>query len=168
MIARDVGPSEYLRPGQPSGGLLRLFHVPRSRPDATCKGWDVRWRLYRYQSQHTFATSMSATARKGGPLRPVHAMRPRNGFPYVRSRFCVFAQLTHGLGKIPFRIDIRSAENDELVWATETRKLTFETRHSLVQVAMYIEGCRFERPGVYLVELFCDNIWVSDTELLLR
>ncbi len=97
-----------------------------------------------------------------------NAMRPRNGFPYVRSRFCVFAQLTNGLGKIPFRIDIRSAENDELVWATETRELTFETRHSLVQVAMYIQGCRFERPGVYLVELFCDNIWVSDTELLLR
>ena len=33
---------------------------------------------------------------------------------------------------------------------------------------MSIEGCRFEEPGMFLVELFCDNTWVSDATLLLQ
>ena len=36
------------------------------------------------------------------------------------------------------------------------------------RVALTIEGCRFDRPGLYGLELFCDNTWVCDTQLLLR
>ncbi len=96
-----------------------------------------------------------------------NAIRPQTGFPYTRGRFCVFALLINGLGKVPFFIDIRFAETDELVWTTEVRELTFPDRNMVVQLALGIEGCRFERPGLYLLDLFCDNIWVCDTHLLL-
>jgi hypothetical protein len=97
-----------------------------------------------------------------------NAIRSQTGFPYTRGRFCVFAQLINGLGHMPFFIDIRFAETDELVWTTEVRQLQFPDRTTIVQMAMTIEGCRFERPGLYVLELFCDNTWVSDTQVLLR
>jgi len=97
-----------------------------------------------------------------------NAIRPKAGFPYTRNRFCVFAQLLNGLGQVPFFIDLRFAQTDELVHTTEIRSLTFPDRHTVVQLAMVIEGCRFQSPGLYLVELFCDNTWVCDTQLLLR
>jgi hypothetical protein len=94
-----------------------------------------------------------------------NAIRPPNGFPYARSRFCIFAQLINGLGQVPFFVDIRFAATDELVWTTEPRQLTFPSRTTVVQLALTIEGCRFERPDI--LELFCDNTWVCDTQLLL-
>lgn len=97
-----------------------------------------------------------------------NAIRPQSGYPYTRSRFCVFAQLVNGLGRIPFFVDIRFAETDELIWTTEVRELTFRDRTTIAQLALLIEGCRFDRPGLYFLELFCDNTWVCDTQLLLR
>jgi hypothetical protein len=97
-----------------------------------------------------------------------NAIRPHDGFPYTRGRFCVFAQLTNGLGDVPFWVDIRFAATDELIWATETRMLFFPSRNTVVRVALTIEGCRFDRPGMYLLELFCNNTWVCDTQVLLR
>jgi hypothetical protein len=31
-----------------------------------------------------------------------NAIRPSHGYPYAQGRFCVFAQLVNGLGKVPF------------------------------------------------------------------
>src|ERR1700682_4038456 len=73
-----------------------------------------------------------------------NAIRPRKGFPYTRGRLCIFAQLVNGVGEVPFFIDVRFAHTDELVHTTETRSLTFPDRNTVVQVAMEIEGCRFQ------------------------
>ncbi len=97
-----------------------------------------------------------------------NAIHPEQGFPYTRARFCVFAQLINGLGSVPFFIDVRFAETDELVHTTETRTLIFPDRNTIVQMAIGIDGCRFQSPGLYLLELFCDNTWVCDTQILLR
>src|SRR5439155_22788128 len=59
-----------------------------------------------------------------------NAIRPQNGYPYTRGRFCVFAQLINGLGNVPFFVDIRFAATDELVWTTETLELSFPNRNS--------------------------------------
>jgi len=97
-----------------------------------------------------------------------NAIRPHDGYPYTRGRFCVFAQLISGLGNVPFFVDIRFLATDELIWTTETRELSFPNRTTVVQLALMIEGCRFHRPGLYVLELFCENTWVCDTQLLLR
>ncbi len=97
-----------------------------------------------------------------------NAIRPANGFPHTHRPFCAFAQLTNGLGQVPCFMDIRFAPSKELVFTTETRNLTFPDRHTIVQVAMNLEGCTFPHPGLYHLEVFCDNTWVCDTELFLR
>lgn len=97
-----------------------------------------------------------------------NAIGPQDGYPYTRGRFCVFAQLVGGQGKVPFFVDIRYAPTDELVYLTETKALDFPDRETIVQMAVGIEGCTFEKPGLYLLELFCDNQWVCDARLLLK
>ena len=37
-----------------------------------------------------------------------------------------------------------------------------------LQTVTYPQGCVFDSAGVYLVEWYCDNVWVADTALLLR
>jgi len=105
---------------------------------------------------------------KGDLYGLFNAIRPEDGFPYETGRFCVFAQLVNGQGQVPFYIDIRFAESEALVHTTETRTLTFTDRMSVVQLALTIEGCQFHSPGLYLLELFCDNTWVCDAPLLLH
>lgn len=97
-----------------------------------------------------------------------NAIRPKNGFPHTIEQFCVFAQLTNGLGRIPFFVDVRFAEMDKVVRTTNTRELIFPSRNAVVHLALAVEKCTFERPGLYLVELFCDNTWVCDTQFLLQ
>lgn len=96
-----------------------------------------------------------------------NAIRPQAGFPYARAHFCVFAQLVNGLDRLPFFIEIRAAATDELVYSTATHSLVFPDRTTVVQMAMKIEGCVFESPGLYLVELYCNNQWVCDTQFRL-
>ena len=87
-------------------------------------------------------------------------------FPHVQEKFCLFAQLTNGLGRVPFFFDVRHAETRELVHITETRILEFPDRNTLIYMVVSVEACRFPRDGLYLIELFCDNTWVGDTTLL--
>jgi hypothetical protein len=96
-----------------------------------------------------------------------NAIRPEQ-YPYTQGRFCVFAQLVNGFGRIPFFVDIRDARDDHLIYTTETRQLHFPSRYVVIQMALSIEQCPFTQPGTYLVELFCDNTWVCDTVLQLR
>jgi hypothetical protein len=97
-----------------------------------------------------------------------NAIHPRSGFPQTQARFCVFAQLVNGLGRMPIFVDIRSAANGDLIRTTQVRQLLFPDRATVVQVALTIEACRFEQPGLNPVELFCDNTWVCDTQVLLH
>ena len=96
-----------------------------------------------------------------------NAIRPPEGFPHHLTRFCLFAQLCGGLGEIPFYFDIRHAQSGELVHTTLTNRLIFSDRITVVQLVMEIESCPFPRPGLYFIELFCDNTWVCDVPLKL-
>ena len=86
-------------------------------------------------------------------------------FPYTRKAFCVFAQLSGGLGEIPVHLDIVRARDERLIRTSETHRLRFERRTQLLQFSMQFEGVVFEEPGVYLVQLYCDNTWVADVTL---
>jgi hypothetical protein len=89
-------------------------------------------------------------------------------YPHMQGRFCVFAQLINGLGRVPFFIDIRDAAHDQLIYTTQINHLSFPDRNTVVQLALSIEHCLFPQSGMYLVELYCDNTWVCDTSLHLR
>ena len=89
-----------------------------------------------------------------------NAIRPKH-YPHTQGSFVCFAQLVGGLGDVPFYFDIRRAEDDRLIRNTNIRVLHFPDRTSQRQVVVNVEGCVFDKPGVYLVELYCDNTWVA-------
>lgn len=96
-----------------------------------------------------------------------NSIRPRQ-YPHWQMTFTCFAQLVAGLGDVAFHLDVRRADDQGLVHRTDVRNLHFPDRHTLVQLIVHIEGCSFEHPGVYLVELYCNNHWVADTTVRLR
>src|SRR6185312_5610866 len=83
-----------------------------------------------------------------------------NSYPHRKGPFVCFAQLLGGLGSISFHIDIRRGIDRHLIDWSGTRTLQFPNRTTLLQVAATIPGCVFDQPGIYLVELYCDNTWV--------
>lgn len=89
-------------------------------------------------------------------------------YPYSLSQFCVFAQLSNGLGAVPVHVEVHSGESDDLLFATAPRTLTFPNRHVLIQVAFEIRACRFDYPGTHLISLWSEDRWICDTSLLLR
>jgi hypothetical protein len=72
-----------------------------------------------------------------------------------------------GLGDVPFHIDVKRAADDRLIDCSDVHRLRFPNRDTLLQVAVTMHGSVFEAPGVYLVELYCDNVWVADTTIQL-
>lgn len=97
-----------------------------------------------------------------------NAVNVANGFPYRSRHFTVFAQLANGLGLLPVHVEIRDASTNELIYATKKGHVSIPNRITIVQLAVSINGCVFPRPGIYLVQLVCDNVWVCDTTLQLR
>lgn len=89
-------------------------------------------------------------------------------YPFSLAHFCVFAQLSQGLGPVSVHIEVKSAGWARVLFATTRRRLLFPHRTFLIQLAVEIRGCTFATPGVYLVELFGNDQWVCDTSLLLR
>ena len=88
-------------------------------------------------------------------------------FPHRKGPFVCFAQLLGGVGNVSFHIDVRRGTNRQLVDWSGTRTLHFPNRNTLLQVAVTLPGCVFDQPGIYLVELYCDNTWVADTTVQL-
>ncbi len=96
-----------------------------------------------------------------------NALRPAV-YPHIRPQFVAFAQLTGGLGEVPFFFDIRREGEDEGIYTTPTRPLRFPSRTVVLQLAVTIEGVEFPEPGVYVVDLFCHDTWVCDTTVILH
>ena len=96
-----------------------------------------------------------------------NAIRPASEYPYVNGRFCVFTQLVSGLGVVSYFVDIRDAATLELVWTSIVRTLTFPARSTVLYVVQAVEACCFPRSGLYLVEVYCNNAWVCDTQFSL-
>lgn len=94
-----------------------------------------------------------------------HTIRPAVGYPHLKDEFCVYVEMSGGLGRFPFWVDIRSAKTGRLAHYTDVRELFFPNRDTILQVVVRIQGCRFDEPGRYIVNLICNNTWVNDTAL---
>lgn len=89
-------------------------------------------------------------------------------FPHAAKDFVVFAQMNQGLGQVPFYIDIRFAPTNRLMYTSNVHRAQFPNRDMTVQIAYTVPSFKFPQPGLYLVELYCNNQWVADTTLLLH
>ncbi len=96
-----------------------------------------------------------------------NAIRPPT-YPFTLKQFCVYAQLVGGLREVPFHIEVVFAAREEIVRTTDTRTLRFPNRSVVVEMVCQILNCRFAEPGLYLVELWCENTCIADVPVLLR
>lgn len=96
-----------------------------------------------------------------------NSLHPRR-YPYTRDSFVCFTQLVGGLGHVSCSVEVRWADGQQLIYITHSLPIRFDDRETLLQVKVDIEGCVFEAPGLYLVELYCNNAWVADTTVRLR
>jgi hypothetical protein len=69
---------------------------------------------------------------------------------------------------IPTHFDIVRSRDERVVDVSATHRLHFERRSQLLQLSMTFKGVICEEPGVYFVQLFCDNMLVADVTLELR
>ncbi|HET6574057.1 MAG TPA: hypothetical protein VFG68_10675 [Fimbriiglobus sp.] len=83
-------------------------------------------------------------------------------FPHIMGEFVAFAQLGGGLGEVSVHVDIRRAAGGRLVRPTAPRLVEFPHRRHLAQLVFRLDGVVIDEPGIYLVELHCDNTWVAD------
>ena len=111
---------------------------------------------------------LGSSSRKTDLMGIFDSIRPKDGYPHVRPSFVVFARLAHGLGTIPFRVDIRLATSGQFVAGTLVQQLVFPDRDTIVNMVVTMKGVSFPQPGIFLVELHLDNQWVADTTLELK
>ena len=93
-----------------------------------------------------------------------NALNPTR-FPYAPTMFVAFAQVTGGLGEMTVHIDLVRARDDRVIYVTGVHRLRFDRRSQTLRVVMTFDGLVFEEPGVYFLQLYCDNTWVADTAL---
>lgn len=95
------------------------------------------------------------------------ALRSQIGYPYACPTVCVFAQLVGGLGRVSFNVVVRVAQTNDPVHISQPQTLDFSDRRVPALLVVRLGGFDFPAPGVYLVELFCNDVWVCDTPLQL-
>ncbi len=93
-----------------------------------------------------------------------NAIRPAGPevFPYSLGQLCVFLQLIGGAGEIHAHVEILNASTEELVYTSPKHPLRFSGRHSTISACFRIRDCSFPKPGVYLVEFYCQDTFVDD------
>lgn len=93
-----------------------------------------------------------------------HTIRPRS-FPHVHDEFAVVAHLTGGAGTVTAFIDVRNTTTSELVYWTHPHQFHIPSRETVVRLVNVLEGVPFPEPGIYLVELYCENTAIADFRL---
>lgn len=89
-------------------------------------------------------------------------------FPCSLDEFFVTSQLTDGRGRMAFGADVIEAETDELIHRTSPHEVNFPTPLQVVKLVIHVREIVFPRPGVYFLELNCDNQVIADTRMILR
>ena len=99
-------------------------------------------------------------------LGTFHSIRPESD-PHVHSPFYVEVALTGGLGELSTFIDIRHAETGELIPWTTPQRIRLESRNSVAYLLILLDEVPFPKPGIYFVELYCENTSIADCRIQL-
>lgn len=83
----------------------------------------------------------------------------------VLDDFCSFTEFTGGVSDAVVRLEIVQAGTNAVVLRTSDRVLRFPGRHTTVAVSFRVSGLAVAEPGVYFVELYCNDQFVDDRVL---
>lgn len=88
---------------------------------------------------------------------------PRGAFfPYTLGKICVVALMRDGQGEARFRADVVRADTTEVIRRSQDYPVLFADRSRSTLVVIRLKEVTFPEPGTYLVELFCEGIFIDD------
>jgi hypothetical protein len=86
-------------------------------------------------------------------------------FPYTLGKVCAYVHWRGGLGSVNSHVEIVSATTGVQVVRTSQLVLSFPSRITTVHGRYMIPDVRFPAPGVYLVEVYCEGVFVEDQRI---
>lgn len=86
-------------------------------------------------------------------------------FPHIHDELCVVAHLAGGLGTVTVFIEVRNAATGELAFWTHPHQFHIPNRETVVRFVNRLEDVPFSEPGIYLIELYCQNTPIADFRL---
>ena len=89
-------------------------------------------------------------------------------FPALRSRLCVFVQISGHAGEANCHIEIENAESGELIYKSGTKVVHFESPTCVEPTVFRLRNCMFSSPGVYFVQVIHENKMIWERPLLVR
>lgn len=88
-------------------------------------------------------------------------------FPLIHPHLFVYASLTGGRGKIPFRLEVVDADEDTEPLAELTGEVDFKDDPRAVQeLAFAFSGLEFPKPGEYRLALYANDEFMVERRLL--
>lgn len=95
-------------------------------------------------------------------LWDTYFVRPDAVFPVRVQKLCVFAWLRGGRGTVGVRVDIVQARTGQLIGRTRTLEVDFSEPNRSMYTRMMIPNFPFPEAGVYVVEVYCDSVFLDD------
>ena len=77
----------------------------------------------------------------------------------------VFVSLTDSFGQVNVRLVCTKADSEQEFYALEGTTL-FADRLALVNLSFAVQNLRFDEAGEYMMQLFCDDILVTQRRIL--
>ena len=81
---------------------------------------------------------------------------------YRPRQLCVFTQLVGGLEEASVHVEIADTRSAALVYAWPEQRVRFPGRRTTVSTCFRIRNCVFPQPGVYVVELYANRVFLDD------
>jgi hypothetical protein len=83
-------------------------------------------------------------------------------FPYTLGRICVVALMSDGQGEARFRAEVVRADTGTTIRRSPDYTVHFTDRQRSALVVIRLKDVLFPGAGVYLVELYCEGVFVDD------
>jgi len=101
-------------------------------------------------------------SRKSSILNLWDTIRVSEGFPFTLGKLCVYAQLRGGLGKVPIHVEVARAGTGEVIRKSDVFVVFFPDRMTRYDVRIKLEDVEFPSPGTFVVEMYCNNVFLDD------
>ena len=91
-----------------------------------------------------------------GTFNRIHAPR----FPLDYPRMAVFVALVNGRGPVTVKLVLK---NEESTLLETSGPIEFDNPHQVVEIIFSLVGIRFDSPGLYVIEVFAEDIFIFQT-----
>lgn len=83
-------------------------------------------------------------------------------FPFRLNKVCLFAWLRGGRGEVTFRFELVRQTDRRVVTAPWVQRVTFADPNRTIYARFLLPNVSFPEPGVYTVDVFCNDEFFDD------